>query len=94
MAGFEILRPHARTILTVLNSIIVLQPVSTDELKGLFPDAESALAILSRSRRVRKLRNGSWVPTAFGLSLGSTTQTGRKRDILRMFHLVRLARRR
>ena len=94
MVGFEKLRPSATTVLTVLNGIIVLQPVSTNELERLFPDAQSSLSILSRSRRIRKLPDGSWVPTALGLQVGSTTQMGMKRDILRMLHLVRMARRR
>jgi hypothetical protein len=83
----------AQAALSILNAVVVLQPISDKRLGELFPSVVSATAFLSRSRLIRRLPDKCWVATSRGLSFRNTKEMGRKRDVLRMFSLIEMARR-
>ena len=85
---------RVRESLSVLNAVVILQPVSSRELVQQFPGSKYAIESLKKLGMVRKLSDGKWVVTSRGLGVASTREMGRRRDILRMFQLIERTRRR
>ena len=79
---------QVRHLVGILNTVVVLQPVSTAELMEHSERAEELLNTLADSGTVRQLADKTWVATQRGLRLAGTREMGRKRDILRMYHLI------
>lgn len=87
-------RATVRKSLSLLNAVVILQPVGDPELERLFPDGTAIMESLKNARMLRKLSDGMWVATARGLGVASTHEMGRKRDVQRMFQLIERTRRR
>lgn len=78
----------ARQMLTLLNGVGVLQPVADDDIERVLRATREAVVSLERLGLVRRLPNDKWVLTARGLGFAGTREMGRRRDVLRLLHLI------